>query len=315
MRILGTGSAVPDLVVKNDDIATFLDTSDEWIRSRTGIVERRIHEGNFEEIVARAAQNAMDDAKIKAEDLDLILCSNLYNKYMTPALSCVIQGMIGATCPCLDLNGACAGFIYALEAADAYLARGRYARILVISAEENSRIVDWTDRSTCVLFGDAAAAAVVGPMEGEFLFEMTTNSNTEFLNAYNSPGNCPFEKTDREHKGIYMNGQEVYKFAVQAATSGIKSLCEKSEIGIDDVDWFILHQANYRIVDAVRMRLKQPKEKFPYNGDKYGNTSSASIPLLLDELNKAGKLKKGQRIAMSAFGAGLVTGACMFTWQ
>lgn len=314
MRILGTGSAVPNLVIDNEALTEFLDTSDEWIRTRTGICERRIHEGNLTELAATAAQNALSNAGIQAEEIDYILCSNVYNRYLTPALSCVIQGLIGASCPCLDLNGACAGFLYALEMADSLLLNGRYRNILILCAEEPTRMADWTNRATCVLFGDAAAAAVVSVGGGDCRFRMNTVSNEEFLHAYNTPGNCPYEKTDRRHQALYMNGQEIYKFAVHAATEDLLLLCREAERELSSVDWFLLHQANIRILEAVRMRLKQPREKFPHNIERYGNTSSASLPLLLDEVHRAGKLKRGDTLAMSAFGAGLTTGACLLTW-
>lgn len=314
MRIIGTGSAVPDFIVKNEAFETFLDTSDEWITTRTGIHERRIHEGNLEQLAAIAAKRALEDAGLLPCDIDFIICSNVYSRFMTPALSCVVQGLIGAGCPCLDINGACAGFIYALEMANAYLKHGSYKNILVLSAEEPSRMADWTDRSTCVLFGDAAAAAVVNSGGFDCLFSMHTESNVDFLHAYNSPGNCPFERTGRKHEAVYMNGREVYKFAVNAATNDITALCSNAGVELCKVDWFILHQANLRILDAVRARLTQPKEKFPHNMERFGNTSSAGVPLMLDQLNREGALNRGDVIAMSAFGAGLTTGACLMRW-
>ncbi len=314
MKIVGTGSAVPELIVKNQELESFLDTTDEWIRTRTGICQRHIHQGNLEELAAQAALRALENAGLKPQQLDLILCSNVYSRYMTPALSCVVQGMIGADCPCLDVNGACAGFLYALELAHAQLATGRYQTILVLSAEEPTRMMDWTDRSTCVLFGDAAAGVVVIPDGREAAFSMHTQSNTEFIHAYNDPGNCPYEKTGRKHQAVYMNGQEVYKFAVHRATEDITRLCVQQGVSLSEIDYFLLHQANYRILDAVRLRLKQPKEKFPHNIEMYGNTSSASLPLLMDQLNRGGKLHPGNILAMSAFGAGLTAGACLLTW-
>lgn len=314
MRILGTGSAVPELTVTNDQLAGFLDTSDEWIKSRTGICERRIHQGELPELAAAAAVRAAENAGLDVTEMDYILCSTVYNQYLTPALSCVVQGMIGAKCPCMDINGACAGFIYALETADGLLRSGRYKNILILCAEEPSRMADWTDRSTCVLFGDAAAAAVVSDGGEEFRFRMSTAGSTEFLAAYNPPGNCPYEKTDREGRALYMNGQEVYKFAVGTSARELAALCAEAGKTPDDADWFLLHQANIRILEAVRMRLGQSREKFPHNIERYGNTSSASLPLLLDELNRAGKLRRGELVAMSAFGAGLTAGACLTRW-
>ena len=314
MKIIGTGSATPELVVKNTELESFLDTSDEWIRTRTGIEERHIHDGNLEGLAAEAARRAVENAGLSISDIDFLICSTVYNRFMVPAMSCVVQGLTGAACPCLDINGACAGFVYALEMADAYLARGRYRNILIVCAEEPTRMVDWTNRATCVLFGDAAAACVVTSGGDDMLFRTHTASNVDVLHGYNTAGNCPYDKSGRTEELMSMNGQEVYKFAVSSATEDIRALCETAGISLDEIDHFVLHQANLRILEAVRTRLRQPVEKFPHNLEHYGNTSSASVPLLLDELNRAGKLKAGQRIAMSAFGAGLTTGACLLTW-
>lgn len=314
MKIIGTGSAIPELLIKNTELESFLDTSDEWIRTRTGIEERRIHDGNLEGLAADAARRAIQNAGLAVADIDFIICSTVYNRFMTPAMSCVLQGLIGAACPCLDVNGACAGFVYALEMADAYLARGRYRNILIVCAEEPTRMADWTNRATCVLFGDAAAAAVVSGGGNDMLFRMHTASNAEVLHGYNTAGNCPYDKSGRSYEAMSMNGQEVYKFAVSSATEDIRALCETAGLDVNEIDHFVLHQANLRILEAVRTRLRQPVEKFPHNLEHYGNTSSASVPLLLDELNRAGKLIRGEKIAMSAFGAGLTTGACLFTW-
>lgn len=312
MRIIGTGSAVPDLVVTNKDLEAILDTSDEWIRTRTGICERRIHDGRLENLAAQACAMAIENAGLAASDIDLILCSNVYSKYMTPAMSCVVQRMIGATCPCLDINGACAGFVYALELADAHLRGARYKNILILCAEEPTRMADWTDRSTCVLFGDAAGAVVVTDGGGDFVFRMATVSAEETLYAYNTAGNCPYGKPGREYTPMYMNGQEVYKFVVNSAVDDVAVICRQFGISVDDVDHFVLHQANLRIIEAIRMRLKQPAEKFPCNMHRFGNTSSASIPLMLDEMNRGDSLRSGETIVFSAFGAGLTTGSCIF---
>ncbi|MCR4963215.1 MAG: ketoacyl-ACP synthase III [Firmicutes bacterium] len=314
MKIVATGSAVPDLIVGNQELTGFLDTSDQWIRERTGIEQRRIHQGDLEMLAARAAQNALAAAGLSAGQLDLILCSNVHSRYLTPSLSSVVQGLIGASCPCLDINGACAGFVYALEIAAAHLQSRRYQRILLLCAEEPTRMVDWHDRSTCVLFGDAAAAAIAVP-EGEApLFKMGVVSNDQAIYAYHGPGNCPYEKSDRRETPLVMKGQEVYKFAVQSSQADIQYLCGQAGIGLEQVDYFLLHQANARIVEAVRSHLRQPPEKFPSNVRRYGNTSSAGLPLLLDEVNRQGKLQPGDTVILSAFGAGLTTGSCLLKW-
>ncbi len=310
------GSAVPVLTVTNEELTSFLDTSDEWIASRTGIRERHIlSTETLEDLAAKAAEKAIADAKLLPQDIDYILCSNVYNSYLTPGLGCLVQGRIQATCPSLDLNGACAGFLYALEMGQGLLKSKCYRHILVIAAEATSRFADWTDRSTCVLFGDAAAAAVITAEGDDALFRMTTVSNAEYLFAKNPAGNCPYMLCAPEPRMLYMNGQEVYKFAVSTATKDIQALLQESGLHAEnDVALYVLHQANLRIVEGVRARFHLPEEKFPVNIDKYGNTSSASIPLLLDELHRHQRLKRGESIILAAFGAGLTAGAALMRW-
>lgn len=314
MRVIATGSAVPRQVITNEDLSKILDTSDAWITTRTGIQTRRIlGEEKLEDLAATAAQNALAQAGISAKELDFILCSNVYSDFMTPSMACVVQGMLGADCPAMDLNGACAGFLYALFTAQGYLKCG-CKKVLVLCAESPVKMADWTDRATCVLFGDGAAAAIVTG-EGEDLpIHLAAQSRTEVLCAYNPPSNCPYTSSQPQASKLYMNGQEVYKFAVTAATQGINLLLEQQGLTAGDVDHFVLHQANLRIIEAVRMRMKQPREKFPTNIEHRGNTSSAGLPLLLDELNRSGRLKKHDLIAMSAFGAGLVSGTGLLKW-
>lgn len=315
MRILGTGSALPEKIVTNEELTTFLDTSDEWISTRTGIRERRVmSRERLPELGGAAGRRALENAGMQAEELDLLICTTLQGETTTPGLACQIQQEIGASCPCIDLNGACAGFLYALDMADAYVSSGKARRILIIAAEELTRMADWTDRSTCVLFGDGAGAAVVGKGEGVLATRLTTQSNVEALRAYPAPGNNPFRTNAYAYEPIRMQGQEVYKFAVSASSDDILKTAGAAGVTMDEIDWFVLHQANLRIVDAVRRRLKIAEERFPHNIERTGNTSSASVPILLDELNRSGALKPGQLLALSAFGAGLSTGACILRW-
>lgn len=316
MRIIGTGSAVPHLRINNNELSEFLDTSDEWIRTRTGIIERRIlTDEPLEDLAAQACMQALEQAGLTAGQIDYILCSNVINSYVTPALSCIVQGKIGAACPCLDLNGACAGFLYALEMAEAYLKMGKCHHILVVAAECPSRMVNWQDRATCVLFGDGAAAAVVSAGGEDPAFRMFTSCDTQVLHSHHASGNCPYVSPAIPASPLHMNGQEVYKFAVSRATEDIRALCAEQGLELCRIGHFILHQANLRILEAVRTRLKQPPEKFPHNVEKYGNTSSAGIAILLDELNRNGTLENGEYLAMSAFGAGLTSGACILKWD
>lgn len=315
MRILSTGSALPALEVTNEDLARLVDTSDEWIRTRTGIQTRRVlSTETLVDLAAQAAQNALDGAGLAAEDIDFILLSTVQGQYITPGLACMVQQRIGAQCPCLDVNGACAGFVYALDMADAYLKAGRFRRILVMAAEALSRLCDWQDRATCVLFGDGAGAAIVENDDGLFRSRLTTKANQTALWADAQSSTCPFTQPFEVETKLHMQGQEVYKFAVSASTADIRGLMDDLSISADDVSLFLLHQANLRIVEAVRSRLKQPPEKFPTCIQHTGNISSACIPVLLDELNRAGRLSRGDILLLSGFGAGLVTGTCVLCW-
>lgn len=316
MRILGTGSALPAFTLTNDRLTEFLDTSDEWIRSRTGISSRQVitHESLLE-LGTAAAQRALDMAGLSAPDVDFILCTTVRGDMVTPSMGCLLQAALGASCPALDLNGACAGFVYALDMADALLKSGKARRVLIVSAEGMTRLVDWTDRATCVLFGDGAGAAVVDGEGGFFRARLSSSGDASPLNILPDPGNSPFAQEKTPARSLYMDGQEIYKFAVSHSTGDILRLAEESGFVPDQIDHFLLHQANRRIIDAVRARLKQPEEKFPANVAIRGNTSSASLPILLDEENRSGRFCKGELIAMSAFGAGLTTGACLIQWH
>jgi len=315
VRILGTGSALPALAVTNDDLAKFLDTSDEWIRTRTGIGERRVitTESSLS-LAMEAALRALENAHLAAHNLDMIIVSASQGEAITPSTASMLQGAIGASCPAFDINGACSGFIYALDVADAYIRSGKARTILVLCAETLSRMCDWTDRATCVLFGDGAGAAIVGEGDGLIAAKIGTYSNVDVLNAFPNPGNSPFQKEKRPASPLYMAGHDVYKFAVSTSSADLRALAEQTGTALDDISHFILHQANMRIVEAVRTRLKQPKEKFAHNIERTGNTSSASVPILLDEVNRSGALKTGDLVALSAFGAGLTSGAALLRW-
>lgn len=316
MKILGTGSELPKRVVKNAELMTFLDTNDEWITTRTGISERRVlSDDTLEQLAVSAAAKALENAGVSAKELDLIICSNVMGPYITPALSCIVQGYIGAVCPCFDVNAACAGFIYTLDIAKSYIDSGKASKILIVSAEAVSHMANWTDRSTCVLFGDGAGAVVAASGEGMRAIRLGTTSNTEVLCQKQITGNSPFEHEAVKEPYLFMNGQEVYKFAVSVSPEDVQSVLETAGVQAGDIKYFLLHQANLRIIEAVRTRLHQDKEKFPHNLDRLGNTSSASIPILLDSLNREGKLESGDLLVMSAFGAGLVNGACVIQWN
>lgn len=315
MKILGTGSALPHRVVTNDDLAGFLDTSDEWISTRTGIRERRVlTDETLQSLAERAGQSALENAGVAAADIDFVIVSSVQAESMTPALACDLQSALGIRCMGVDVNGGCVGFIAALSLAEGLIASGRANKILVVSAEALSRFADWTDRSTCVLFGDAAGAAVVGDGEGVKDIRFDSEPRHDVLCAHTPPGNSPFAVDPHPAEYLKMQGQEVYKFAVSHSLRDIRAMLEAHALSPEDVDLYVLHQANLRILEGVRTRLKVGEERFPHNIERTGNTSSATIPVLLDELNRSGALKPGSRVILSAFGAGLCTGTALIDW-
>ena len=316
MRIMGTGSALPKLTVTNDMLSAFLDTDDAWIRTRTGITERRVLSSDtLDDLAIAAAKHALESASVGAGELDMILCSCVQSPYVTPAMACVVAGAVGAQCPAVDINGACAGFLYGLDMAEAYLKSGRCRRILLVCAENMSRMVDWTKRDTCILFGDGAGAVVLGEGDALKAIRLTCAYDKEPLCCLSPTGNSPYISEHRQESCLHMNGQDVFKFAVSQSSADIKTVVADAGESIDAVAYFLLHQANMRIIQAVSAKLKQPEERFPHNLERLGNTSSASIPILLDEMHKDGRLHAGDTLVFSAFGAGLVTGACVLKWQ
>jgi 3-oxoacyl-[acyl-carrier-protein] synthase-3 len=315
MKISGTGSALPKKVVTNDMLAQFLDTSDEWIKTRTGVSSRFvISDEKLEDLAAEAAIKALEDAGIKAEELDFIICSNVVNEYITPQLSCIVQGAVGAHCPCIDINCACAGFIHAIEIAESFYQAGKVRNVLIVCAEEPTRMTDWADRRTCVLFGDGAGAAVLTPGDNIRSVKLSAANATDKLWQYRTLQMTPYITKEEKDVPLQMKGQEVFKFAVTAASKDITRALKESVMEPSQIDHYLLHQANIRIINAIQHYLEQPVEKFPTNVGNHGNSSSACCPILLDECNRAGRFKKGDMIAISAFGAGFVSGAVIIEW-
>lgn len=315
MKIIGTGSAHPKCCVTNAMLEQFLDTTDEWITERTGIKERLvISSEKLEDMAVAAANKALEDANLTAKDIDFIICSNVVNEYVTPALSCIIQGKIGATCPTLDINAACAGFIFAMDMAEDKIRCKKAKNILIVCAEEPSRMVSWQNRSTSVLFGDGAGAAVV--TEGDELkaISLTTSSLTDVLYYQRKLEPTPYIDKEENFEPLVMNGREVFKYAVKNSCRDIRKLLNETGLQAEDIKYYVLHQANLRIIDSIRRFLNVDEERIPHNIERYGNISSAALPALLDELNRAGKLQKGDKLVFSAFGAGFTTGACVIEW-
>ena len=316
MKLIGTGSALPRKVVSNDDLSLFLDTSDEWIFPRTGIRTRHvISDEKIEDLGAEAARKALDMAGLSPADIDFFICSNVVSEYMTPGLSCVISHLIGLTCPCIDINCACPGFIYAMDIAETYFAVGKVKNVLIVCAEEPTRMTSWEDRATCVLFGDGAGAAVFTGGDKVKAIKLNAEPSPDKICQVRRLMPTPFITKTEMDTPLLMNGRDVFRMAVTSSCSDIDFVLQKAGLQPDDIDLYLLHQANLRIIEAIRNHVNQPEEKFPSNIQRYGNTSSASIPILLDELSRDGRLAEGSRLLLSAFGAGFVTGACVMEWH
>ena len=266
MKIIGTGRAHPAKVVTNAMLEKFLDTSDEWIRTRTGMAERRlITSEKLEDLAAEASCQAIADAGLKPSDIDYIICSNVVNEYITPSLSCIVQGAIGAKCACVDVNAACSGFIYALDMADDRLKSGKAKNILVIAAEEPTRMVDWSDRALCVLFGDGAGAVVVTQGDGLICSRLTTTSKIDCLQYVRRLEPTPYIAKEEYSAPMYMNGKEVFKTAVLSSSRDIKMLLDEAGLKPSDIKYYVLHQANLRIIEAIANWLKLGMSHFPTN--------------------------------------------------
>lgn len=331
IRITGTGSALPGRIVTNKELEQLVETSDEWIRERTGIAERHVSVGEtVVTLASEAARKALEQAGKRAEEIDLILVATCSPEQYLPCCACQVQADIGAVnALAFDVNAACSGFLFALNTADAYLRTGLAENALVIGSEVLSKLVDWKDRGSCILFGDGAGAVVVERCEaspgilGRALHSDGTGGGVLQCGARELT--TPYARTSvaktnqnqptdgREHY-IQMDGQEVYRFATRRVPQCIEEALSDAGLAVPDIDMFVLHQANARIIDAVAKRLHADREKFPTNLERVGNLSSASIPVLLDELNRQGKLHRGDRIVLAGFGAGLTIGACVMTW-
>ncbi len=315
MKLIGTGSALPKKVVTNAMLSEFLDTSDEWIVPRTGIHTRHvISDEELKDLGAQAALKALEMAGLKPEDIDYFICSNVINEYITPGLSCIIAEEIGLACPCVDINCACPGFIYAMDIAECHFLAKKVKNVLIVCAEEPTRMTDWTDRATCVLFGDGAGAAV-----------FTEGDNMKGIRLHSQPASdkiwqkrklmpTPYITKEETEAPLQVKGKEVFKFAVNASTTEVESLLRELGLSKDDVSYYMVHQANQRIIDAIKKYLNEPDEKFPVNITDHGNSSSASCLILLDECNRKGMFQKGDILVFSAFGAGLLSGAAVLEW-
>lgn len=322
--IAGTGSYVPEKVLTNSDLATLVDTSDEWIFSRTGIKERRIAaEGEFtSHMASKAAQRALEQAGLAAEDVQLIIVATITPDTLTPATACYVQQQLGAArAVAFDISAACSGFLYAMKLAKRLISDGAFENALIIGAEKLSAFVNWKDRSTCVLFGDGAGAAVLRrarPGEGAILAtEMGTDGRlTHLLNIPGGGSACPItiNNAGDQLATLAMLGKEVFKHAVTRMKEAAETVIERAGLQPEEIACIIPHQANLRIIDAIADRLSVPKDRVFVNLDKYGNTSAAAVAIALDEAHRSGAFKRGEHIVMVVFGAGLTWAAAAVRW-
>lgn len=327
-KILGTGMYVPKKILTNEELSNMVDTSNEWIVSRTGIRERRISEGeDIVELAYRAGKNALENANLSPLDLDLILVSTSSCKSFFPSAACEVQNLLRAkNAAAFDILAACSGFVYALSSAKAYINSGMYKNILLIGSEVLSKVIDWEDRNTCVLFGDGAAAMVLSQGEEESILDVllgADGSKSQVLTCGAMDFYTPFIKdelkisdtSDKEetevNSKIRMNGKEVFKFAVTKVEECIRDLLSRNNETLDEIDYIVCHQANYRIIETVAKRLSVPINKFYINLDRYGNTSSASIGIALHEMYEKNLIKHNNKIVLVGFGAGLTWGAAL----
>lgn len=322
--IIGIGSYVPDRVLTNHDLEQIVDTTDEWIKSRTGIIERRVTDNGTttSDLAFEASQKALSDAGMKASDIDLIIVATASPDMIFPSTSCLLQQKLGLkNTPALDVSAACAGFVFGLSVAWQYVATGTYKNVLFVGADTLTHFVNWQDRNTCVLFGDGAGAVILSKAEpGYGILSCTLasdGSGADLLKIPAGGANLP-GTAESVFKGLHfiqMNGNEVFKFAVRAIPQVSKRALKAAGLTVDDVDFFIPHQANSRIISTAASRLRIDAKKVVTNIDRYGNTSTASIPLALDEIWQQGRLKKGNIVLLVGFGAGLTWGANVIRWS
>ena len=323
VSIVGTGSYVPEKVLTNEDLSKFVDTSDEWITTRTGIKERRVAASDEQtsDMATKAALKAMEQAKISAADIDMILVATATPDMLFPATACFVQKKIGATkAACLDISAACAGFLFGVEIAQQFITSHTHDIVLVIGAEKLTSITNWTDRNTCVLFGDGAGAAVLQHRErAHGVISTHIGSDGDYSDILFMPGGgsrCPItaENAHLHLATIHMTGKEVYKQAITAMLEASRKALEQAGLTIDDIACVIPHQANRRIIEAIADRLKIPIEKFYVNLDRYGNTSAAAVAIALDEANRSGRIKTGDYVLMVVFGGGLTWASTIIEW-
>jgi 3-oxoacyl-[acyl-carrier-protein] synthase-3 len=323
VSIIGTGSYVPEKILTNEDLSRMVDTSDEWITTRTGIKQRRIaaKDEHTSDMAAKAALKAIEQAKISPAEIDLILVATATPDMLFPATACFVQKKIGATnAACLDISAACAGFLFGVEIAQQFITSHTYDTVLVIGADKLTAITNWSDRNTCILFGDGAGAAILRHRGGSHgVISTHIGSDGQYTDILFMPGGgsrCPItrENADLNLQTIHMTGKEVYKHAVTAMLSAARKALEQAGLRIEDIACVIPHQANMRIIEAIADRLDIPLEKFYVNLDRYGNTSAAAVAIALDEANRSGRIEPGDYVLMVVFGGGLTWASTVIEW-
>ncbi len=321
--IRSTGAAVPETVITNSDLEKMVDTSDQWIVSRTGIRERRKLEDGFSNIdlTEKASREALERAALDPSELDMIIVATVTPDHPTPSTSCLLQARLKAfKAAAVDLSAGCTGFIYALTVGHQFIRSGVYRNVLVVGVEVLTRVTDWEDRSTCVLFGDGAGAVVLGPTEEErgiLDFSLHADGRGAQLLMVPAGGSAMPASEETLHNRMHfikMNGNEIFKFAVTVVEENLAELMNGQNLKPENLDFLFLHQANLRIIEHIRKRLKLSQEKVPVNIDRFGNTSSATIPISIHEEIVAGRLAEGDLVAMVAFGAGLTWGGILIKW-
>jgi 3-oxoacyl-[acyl-carrier-protein] synthase-3 len=323
VSIIGTGSYVPEKILTNEDLSRMVDTSDEWITTRTGIKQRRIaaKDEHTSDMAAKAALKAIEQAKISPAEIDLILVATATPDMLFPATACFVQKKIGATnAACLDISAACAGFLFGVEIAQQFITSHTYDTVLVIGADKLTAITNWSDRNTCILFGDGAGAAILRHRGGSHgVISTHIGSDGQYTDILFMPGGgsrCPItrENVDLNLQTIHMTGKEVYKHAITAMLSAAQKALERAGLRIEDIACVIPHQANMRIIEGIADRLGIPLEKFYVNLDRYGNTSAAAVAIALDEANRSGRIKPGDYVLMVVFGGGLTWAGTVIEW-
>ena len=314
--ILGTGSRLADKRVTNDDLSEIMETSDEWISTRTGIRARHVSTYETVEFLAsEAAKAALDGAKVKPEEIECVICATMRGDTFTPSVACAVAEKLNIHAPAYDINAACSGMMYAFDIADAYIRSGKYKKILVVTVEQMSKLIDWQDRASCVLFGDGAGAAVLGEGDGLKAIHISCAPSTTMIHGENFVGTSIYNTLPEQKPVLHMQGQEVYKFAVSTMMAEIDCVLEKAGLDKTEIDYFLPHQANIRIIEGAAKRLGLGHDKVLTNIAECGNMSATSISVLLDEFNRKGTFKNGDKLLLVAFGAGMTSGACVIRWK